>query len=864
MRSMRGTALEAGGWGGVGEAEAHNAFDPRESVVVSMANPTLHGGCGFRSTRPGLRSQAGRMANQRIRIPYNRDMGELEMVLAGVERPGEFFVQGALELPMPRVEVEGVGTLSFPVPGTQVAEVMAKAARAPYGRGEATLIDESVRRTWQVTADGVRVGGTSWLKAFPQILGRVVAGLGCEGVPVTAELYKLLVYEAGGFFKAHRDTEKTPGMFGTLVVVLPSEHEGGELVIRHGGQEAVVDLAATEFTEVRFAAFYADCEHEVRPVRKGHRVCLVYNLVHARDAGVAPVVPGYVQQAEQVAAMIRRAFGGAHPPLKLAWLLEHQYSPAGLSFGTLKGADAARGQVLRDAATQADCAVHLGIVHIEETGGAIPNDEGSRYGRGSRWGRERELHEGADVRDDRFEIIEPQETSLKVDGWVNASGRAMDFGELPVGERELIPAGALDREPPDRQRLMEATGNEGATYERSYHRAAVVLWPSGRFVSLLMQVGPWCAVPHLEERLDAGDAAAVEVARQVVEGWDEGMNHVRWDRPDPGVTRARMLRVLTRLGDAALVRAFLPVFLNGEHGTDADVAVQAMEVLGAGDSRESLLAFVRDAFPERPAAVVRLLGGLAGREAFVGDTAAREVLGAAAVVLVEAIPGLAEGARRHAPVHEWLRRKEPFLEPSTVDGALGFLAVAGATPSRVEAARRFVGTGLMEPVTLTVPVLARMDGRAAGACASDDAARWLWKEAAVELLARSEYPPVPPKDWRQDVRLGCTCEQCLVLQAFIRDPNERVLRIKAAQHRRSHVETEVTRHRLDMDCTTDATGRPFALVCVKNRQSHEAAVRAHAADCAAMATLLRLMKTMPESLRALAARLAEAQARGGA
>lgn len=197
MRSMRGTPLEAGGWRGVGEAEAHSACDPREGVVVSMAKPTLHGGSGFRSTRPGLRSQAGRMANQRIRIPYNRDMGELEVVLAGVERPGEFFVQGALELPMPRVEVEGVGTFSFPVPGTQVAEVMARASQAPYGRGEATLIDEAVRRTWQVTADGVRVGGTAWLKAFPQILGRVVAGLGCEGVPVTAELYKLLVYETG-------------------------------------------------------------------------------------------------------------------------------------------------------------------------------------------------------------------------------------------------------------------------------------------------------------------------------------------------------------------------------------------------------------------------------------------------------------------------------------------------------------------------------------------------------------------------------------------------------------------------------------------------------------------------------------------
>jgi hypothetical protein len=31
-----------------------------------------------------------------------------------------------------------------------------------------------------------------------------------------------------------------------------------------------------------------------------------------------------------------------------------------------------------------------------------------------------------------------------------------------------LPAGALDDEPPDTQRLTEASGNEGASFERSY------------------------------------------------------------------------------------------------------------------------------------------------------------------------------------------------------------------------------------------------------------------------------------------------------------------------------------------------------------------------------------------------------------
>jgi hypothetical protein len=50
--------------------------------------------------------------------------------------------------------------------------------------------------------------------------------LGCGDASVSVELYKLLVYDRDGFFLAHRDTEKTDGMFGTLVVTLPSKYCG--------------------------------------------------------------------------------------------------------------------------------------------------------------------------------------------------------------------------------------------------------------------------------------------------------------------------------------------------------------------------------------------------------------------------------------------------------------------------------------------------------------------------------------------------------------------------------------------------------------------------------------------------------------
>ncbi len=85
-------------------------------------------------------------------LPYNRSLDALESLLAGVKRPGDFWVSGVLALPSPMVEVAGVGLLPFPLPPAQIAALTAAAERAPYGRGEKTVLDTSVRRVWQIDA----------------------------------------------------------------------------------------------------------------------------------------------------------------------------------------------------------------------------------------------------------------------------------------------------------------------------------------------------------------------------------------------------------------------------------------------------------------------------------------------------------------------------------------------------------------------------------------------------------------------------------------------------------------------------------------------------------------------------------------
>jgi hypothetical protein len=88
------------------------------------------------------------MADEGVQIAYNENLKPLEEVLGGVRRAGDFFVRGVMEMPLPKVEIEGVGVLSFPVPEEQARKLIERAERAPYGRGPETVLDTAVRNVW--------------------------------------------------------------------------------------------------------------------------------------------------------------------------------------------------------------------------------------------------------------------------------------------------------------------------------------------------------------------------------------------------------------------------------------------------------------------------------------------------------------------------------------------------------------------------------------------------------------------------------------------------------------------------------------------------------------------------------------------
>lgn len=839
-----------------------------------------------------------------IEVPYNDDLKPLERALSGVRRPGDFLAQGSLEAPMPRIAMREVGVLSFPVPSAQVEAVIAQCERAPYGRGRETIVDTTVRKVWQLAPSQLDIGGKSWPDTFERILLSVTEGLGCAGANVSAELYKLLVYDEGAFFKAHRDAEKTEGMFGTLLIVLPSPHTGGELVLHHAGRKATIDLSGDEVAEIKFAAFYSDCEHEVLPVTGGNRVCLVYNLLQRpprKGKNPPPLVaPVYDTEIADAAELLGKAFAGAGAPTKIVWLLEHQYSPAGLSFSALKGADKALANVLQKASARAVCALHLGIVHIEESGPAEYRGYGPGVPRG--WRRYHDEQEEDDDSED-FEVIEVADGWSYIDNWLTPEDGAADFGKLPLRDGEVLPAGALDHEAPDEQRLLEASGNEGVTFERSYHRAALVLWPRSQFIDVLLQGDVRVALSYLERRAAAASSAAesqaaLAEAHRVVGAWErrihnesESIAHIPdldsatedpkedWEEDDDwqddleevdtswtegASDRSQMIALLQRLDDAALLDRFVGgVVTAGFDGDEARALAESARALGAERCGALFSRLIRRRMCVASWGCMNLFARLVGQHRApilpVWAAALREI----AAAVVEGLPAL-----QRAPGTENWRGgntgKGHRAESDTLAAFFGALEILEAPHLRGAACVAIAANGkVFDPCAVIVTALRKLRNGRATSIGNADHER-LWLHTADVLLARSEHPPAPPRDWRQDAELSCSCADCRELKVFASDPVRQTHRFRVRKDRRQHLHRQIERHKLDMTHVTERKGSPQTLVCTKTRHSYVRRCAEYRQDIAALATLAELVDASTGECASHCARIAAARERATA
>lgn len=204
--------------------------------------------------------------------------------LSDVKSEGSFSpYQHASLFPNPGLYIKKLGrVVPLPLSDHDAKAIAANSTLAPFGMKDQTVVDTTVRNTSEINASEFEFRNPAWQPFFKQITKRAIEGLGVDAEKtVEAQSYKLLLYEEGAFFKAHKDSEKVPGMFASLIICLPScsKYTGGDVHLTHGSEKRVLNTSKFSGYDLSALAWYSDVKHEIKPVTSGYRLVLAFNLI---------------------------------------------------------------------------------------------------------------------------------------------------------------------------------------------------------------------------------------------------------------------------------------------------------------------------------------------------------------------------------------------------------------------------------------------------------------------------------------------------------------------------------------------------------------------------------------------------------
>ncbi|REJ76643.1 MAG: 2OG-Fe(II) oxygenase [Planctomycetota bacterium] len=755
-------------------------------------------------------------------------------------RSARYCVAGCLPAIDPDLEVAGVGRVPLPLKRGMAKQLIASCRVAPYGKGTRTLVNKKVRNTFELDPKKFQLG-EAWNSAIADAMPTVAQQLGLPADQLESRLYKLLIYKKGGFFLPHRDSEKQNRMVASLIVVLPNSFEGGNLIVRHGAveQRLTFDEAAAGKSPC-FAAFYADCEHEIRRVTRGVRIALAYNLVLKPQRGKSSATAKPTASIDALAGSIE-SWVAMQPAQPLVFALEHHYTQRGLSLELLKGDDRKLADLVASAAEKADCLVHLAQVqrHLQQWAddGSFAHSYRGRYDRTPR---------------NEIEIGETYEDELSGTHWTDVRGRKQPWGAIAFDLSAIVSSVPLEDWKPTSEEFEGYTGNAGNTLDRWYHRSAIVVWHRDHHFDVIASSGAAESVPLFcsmaarlvktpKKRLEEARRDCLRFARAIIARWPHrtfGYGPLQTGEKSP-------------LDD-------FPQHLLLLH--DRDTVAMFLSKLAEQDQSLPLKSFVVDvcrefgwnAFARELKHLLSATQNIRGRQevpfrdiewlsAFCCDKTADPDKSALAEELCAlAVARFCEARPPRSPYFSPYHRRESSVSEKSLPLLLKALLAGG----REEGLSRVVRVVQQSPDEFRlddcqIPSLKQLipwSGKQLGQV-HPQLETWLIS-VRQQLESATAKPPTPPTDWARPAEVDCKCQFCAQLNAFLADPANEVGRIPAREDARQHLVGMIVRHQCDVKHTLQRKGSPYSLVLTKTTGSFDRAVKRFEADH-------RLLKTLP-------------------
>ena len=587
-------------------------------------------------------------------------------------------------------------------------------------------------------------------------------------------------------------------------------------MIYHQGKKSEFDYSGPDcHSNCYFTSFYADCQHEVEKVTKGYRLCLIYNLMYqGLDECPAPA-----DNQKQVSAIVSamKQWGedteSDDCPGMMTYLLEHKYCKASLTFKLFKNCDRAVADVLTQAKAEVEFDFYVGQVNFTEHWSA------EHYGRGN------------------YEAIECHDESVCVQH-LKACGGEYTLSHIEIYTESFVPEDFFHTIDPDEEEFEEATGNEGATLDKQYNWAALLLWPIGKRMSV---IGVSNMIKFLKQDVDAGKKDLDSTARDI-------MKEMRSVNPGHQSCLA-LLRALQEIGDTKLIAEMLDVIagikdsynfnciikdttfcsllmsIAHRHGWDIlKSPLQAMFGRCSSSNVEEYCTFLK-----------RMI---ASKKPDDEKDLYKDLLSIIVKVLAEEPDATPDRDSSFSSL--WLfmgfQPLEVHRSKEFVSQLFTLLTVVGCDDLFTSAMSALRDKPVRYPILETLgPAIVSTEVE------KDGPLQVILTYCISQLEVSLRQVIAPPTNNAKSVKFTCSCKDCVELKNFLSHPTQAQHRFKIGKGRRRHLHQQLDSSGADATHATEHFGNPHTLVVTKTNKSYQKDIKKHEHERALLASLRPLL-----------------------
>jgi hypothetical protein len=186
----------------------------------------------------------------------------------------QFAISGecrCLAMASPGLQLNGFGSIGLPISDREATVL----AGEPSG-GQAKCF----------SASQFKINNPEWSKGLENLVSKDLRVL--DNVQAEAKLDQLVLCQKGDSFNIIAEDGNLDGLFGKLVITLPSEYDGGEQVVTHGMAKKTVAQSHHAQFKAQYTAFYSNCQYEITQIMSGNCLCVVYNLFQVGSSRPTP------------------------------------------------------------------------------------------------------------------------------------------------------------------------------------------------------------------------------------------------------------------------------------------------------------------------------------------------------------------------------------------------------------------------------------------------------------------------------------------------------------------------------------------------------------------------------------------------